>query len=121
MTTCQKHSAAAEVLAPQELNDGGVIMRFKKALLFLFCLISGTVLGSLLGSVCSDIPSLSWLAFSRTIGISPEAPFLMDLGIVRFSVGFQVNISVAHVIMLGVFVAVYNLILRATKNLWNNQ
>lgn len=83
-------------------------MKLKRTLLLLFFLLAGTVLGALLATASAGVPWLSWLAFSRSIGISPEAPFILDLSIFRFSFGFEMGLSVAQIITIGLAIVLYN-------------
>ena len=73
-------------------------MKLKQTLLLLFYLLAAVIVGALLAAACRDIPFLSWLAFGGSIGISPGTPFVLDLWIIRLSIGFVMDITVAQVI-----------------------
>ncbi len=90
-------------------------MKVKKALLLVLCVIGGVVLGAYVAELCADIPSISWLAFSRGVGISPQAPFVLDLSIFEFSFAFSINVSIAQVITVSLAVCAYNLIVKKWK------
>ena len=79
----------------------------KKQFLFLFYLLAGIIIGSLLGSVCRGIPSLSWLGYSNTIGFSPSSPAVMDLIVVRITFGFAMSVSVAQIITIALAMYIY--------------
>ncbi len=85
-------------------------MQFKRAMLLLFFLLSGTILGALLAAVCADVSFLSWLAFSREIGFSPDAPFVLDLSVVKLVFGFTMSFSVAQIITIAISIVLYNLL-----------
>lgn len=83
-------------------------MKMKKTLLLLFFVLAGIVLGALLASACADSETLGWLAFSREIGISPDAPLLVDISVVRFCFGFSMQFSVAQILTVGAGIGLYN-------------
>ena len=70
----------------------------KKTFLFLFYLLAGIILGSLLASVCVRIPGLAWLGYSNTIGFAENAPAVLNLLIIRITLGFSMSVSVAQII-----------------------
>lgn len=86
-------------------------MKLRRTLLLIFMLVAAAVVGALLATVFANIPWLSWLGFSRTIGISPESPFVLDLSVFRFSFGFTTNISVAQVLTIALAIVLYNVLL----------
>lgn len=90
-------------------------MKLKRILLLIFFLIAGTVAGALIASLCLEIPALSWLGFSRTVGFNPSSPMMLDLSVVKFSFGFSVSISVAQVLTIGLCIFLYNLVIRRRK------
>ncbi len=83
-------------------------MKLKRALLLVFFLLAGAVFGALLASVFADIPALSWLAFSRSIGFNPDAPFVLDLSVFELSFGFMVELSVVQVCTIGLAIFTYH-------------
>ena len=83
-------------------------MKLKGTLLLLFYLLAAVIIGALLANACRDIPFLSWLAFGGSIGISPAAPFVLDLWILRFSIGFVLDITVAQVITSAIAIFAYH-------------
>lgn len=85
-------------------------MKMKRTLLLLFLLLAGMIFGALLASACAGVQGLQWVAFSRSIGISPDAPLQLDLSVLRFSFGFAIEISVAQVLAMGLAVVLYNLL-----------
>ncbi len=85
-------------------------MKLKRALLLIFMLVAAAVIGALLATIFADISFLSWMGFSRTIGISPDSPLVVDLSVVRFSFGFTTTISVAQVLCVALAIVLYNVI-----------
>ncbi len=80
----------------------------KKNFMFFFYLISGIIIGSLLAAIAANISWLSWLAFGTTIGFGANAPVLLDLSVLRVWFGFSFTLTVAHVIAIGLAMALYH-------------
>ena len=79
----------------------------KKNFLFFFHLVSGIILGSLLAMVARSVPWLSWLAFGATIGFGANDPALLDLEVLRVWFGFAFELTVAHIITIGIALMLY--------------
>lgn len=90
-------------------------MKLKRTMLLLFLLLASVVVGGLVASACSHIEALSWLAFTRSIGISPDAPFELDLSVCRFSFGFSINISVAQIGVMALGIMLYSYLKKFIK------
>ena len=80
----------------------------KRTFLLCFYLAAGIVLGAMLASVCRNVPFLSWLAYSQSIGFNPDAPFVLDLSVFRLSFGFTFSVSVAQIFTIGAAIFIYN-------------
>ena len=87
-------------------------MKLKRTLLLIFFLLAGAVIGALLASVFAGVSGLSWLAFSRSVGISPASPLVLDLSVFQFSFGFSIDISVAQILCIGGAIALFNVATR---------
>lgn len=64
--------------------------------ILLFC--AGIVIGSLVASLCSGNPYLSWLSYGLTFGTA--SPFNLDLGVLRLTLGASIDITVSTVIFV---------------------
>ncbi len=80
----------------------------KKNFLFFFYLISGIIVGSLLAAIGGQVSWLSWLAFGVDIGFGAGSPALLDLAVLRVWFGFSFTLSVAHVLAIGIAMALYS-------------
>ena len=87
-------------------------MRLRRAMLLIFLVLAGIILGGFVATACVDTPGLSWLSYSRHVGINPDAPFMLDLSILRFVFGFALNISVAQVLCVSLCLVIYNLVIK---------
>ena len=80
----------------------------KRNFLLLFYLLAAIIIGALLASLCANVSFLSWLAYSRSIGFSPENPFVLDLSVLKLTFGFSMGISVAQIITIALAIFLYN-------------
>ena len=63
---------------------------------FLICV--GIVLGAMVSEMTSGIPILSWLSYGLDFGT--ESPLVLDLNVLRLTVGLSVNISVSTILFV---------------------
>ena len=82
----------------------------KNTIVLLIFLLSGIVLGSLLGEIASGVDGLWWLNFGRQFGLSN--PITIDLAVVKLTFGFLFNLTVASILgmlaALLIYKKVYN-------------
>lgn len=81
---------------------------FKKTIAFLFFLLAGIVLGTILGKVCADISFLSWLAYSLSVGIDTGSPVILDLVVFKLAFGFTMQVNAAQIICVIASLIIYN-------------
>ncbi|MBQ7968968.1 MAG: DUF4321 domain-containing protein [Clostridia bacterium] len=63
-----------------------------------FPVLCGIVIGMMIAHFTQDISALSWLSFGLRFGT--ENPFVLDLGLLDFTLGIGVNLNVATVICI---------------------
>lgn len=69
----------------------------KKSLVFVFLMVMAMVVGTFLAIQCSSSNSLfHFLSYSYSIGFDEANPLILDLVIVKITLGFTLNISIAH-------------------------
>ena len=83
-------------------------MKLKRNLLLLFFVLAGIVVGAMLAAVCKNVPFLSWLSYYQSIGFNADAPFVLDLSVLRLTFGFSMGISVAQIITIALAIFCYN-------------
>ena len=83
-------------------------MKLKRNLLLIFFILAGIVLGGMLANLCANIPFLSWLAYSSSIGFNADSPFVLDLAVIKLTFGFSMGISVAQIITIALAIFCYN-------------
>jgi hypothetical protein len=80
----------------------------KNVWVLLLLLLAGIVLGSFLGSLTAGISFLSWLNFGQDFGI--PTPFVLNLGILIFTFGISIKITIASIIGVIIALLVYRII-----------
>ncbi|HAS78211.1 MAG TPA: DUF4321 domain-containing protein [Ruminococcus sp.] len=74
-------------------------MKFsKKGLVFAFLILTSMVLGSMIAIMCKDIDALKFLSYSKSIGFENDSPMVIDLIIIKITLGISINISIAHAV-----------------------
>lgn len=70
-------------------------------IIFILC---GLVIGGLIGQLTQGISWLSWLSYGQTFGISN--PVVLDLGVVKLTLGLMFNINISSIIgiILSIFI-----------------
>lgn len=66
----------------------------KKTIAFIFFLLAGAILGAFISHICDGKNGLDWLAWGKSVGIDPVT---IDLMIVRFTVGFVIDVTIAQI------------------------
>ncbi len=79
--------------------------RDKNIWVLLIFILSGLVIGGLLGDLASKVDGLWWLAFGREFGL--ENPLVLDLSIVKVTFALMIKINIASIIGMLVSIFVY--------------
>ena len=78
-------------------------IREKNIWILMVFILSGLVIGGLIGEFTKDVDFLWWLSYGQSFGLS--APIELDLNIVQISFGLMFKINVASI--LGMIIAVF--------------
>jgi len=83
-----------------------MIRKRGNALQLIILIIAGIVIGAVVAELTRGARYFEWLSFGREFGISTDAPFYIDLGIIRLKFAIMFNITVAGIIgiVAGIFV-----------------
>ena len=100
----QKQRGEMAALARQARSEG---FHLKKTLVFLFFLVAGTLVGSMIANASVNSDMLGWLSFGTTIGIPFSSPLVLDLAIVRLSFGIEMGINIAQIITITLAILIY--------------
>lgn len=79
--------------------------RDKNFWILLIFILSGIVIGGLLGELASKIDWLWWLGFGQEFGL--ENPLVLDLSILKITFGLMVKINIASIIGVGLALFLY--------------
>jgi len=75
---------------------------------FLVCV--GVVIGAMAAEMTAGIPFLSWLSYGLSFGT--EAPFVLDLNVIRLTFGINLQLTVSSVIFIALSLILGKLIVR---------
>jgi len=79
--------------------------RDKNIWILLVFLLSGLVLGGLLGELASKVDFLWWLSYGENFGLA--APIELDLNIITLIFGLTFKMNVASIIGMAIAIFVY--------------
>jgi type III secretory pathway component EscS len=77
----------------------------KNIWILLIFILSGIVIGGLLGEIASKVDVLWWLNYGQEFGMSE--PFTLDLSIMKISFSLMFKITVASIIGIAISIFVY--------------
>ena len=77
--------------------------REKNIWILLLFILSGIVVGGLLGNLAAHVDFLSWLAYGEEFGLA--TPIELDLNVVKLTFGLMSKINIASII--GIILAIF--------------
>lgn len=77
--------------------------RDKNIWILMLFIMSGLVIGGLLGSMLADVPGMWWLSYGQEFGL--ETPIVLDINILRLTFGLTLRINIASI--LGLIIAIF--------------
>ena len=77
----------------------------KNIWILLVFILSGLVIGGLLGQLASNVDWLWWLSYSQTFGL--QDPIVLDLSVVTITFALMFKISVASIIGMLLAILIY--------------
>ena len=78
-------------------------LRDKNIWILLVFILSGLVIGGLLGDVASKVSGLNWLSYGQSFGLAQ--PVVLDLNIINITFGFGLKINIASIV--GIVIAIF--------------
>lgn len=79
--------------------------RDKNIWILMVFLLSGLVIGGLLGEIASKVDWLWWLSYGESFGIS--SPIELDLSVISISFGLMFRINIASIIGMALAIFIY--------------
>ena len=73
--------------------------------ILLIFILSGLVIGGLLGNLAANVNGLWWLAFGQEFGL--QTPFVLDLSILSITFAFSIKINIASIIGMAISIFIY--------------
>lgn len=73
--------------------------------ILLVFLLSGLVIGGLLGEIASKVDWLWWLSYGQSFGIS--SPIELDLSVIKISFGLMLKINISSIIGMALAIFIY--------------
>ena len=80
-------------------------VRDKNIWILIVFLLSGLVLGGLLGELASNVKSLWWLGYGQSFGLS--SPIELDLSVITITFGLMLKINIASIIGMAIAIFIY--------------
>ena len=80
-------------------------MKNKSTLVFILVLITGLVIGGLIGDTLGNIPFLSWLNYGKQIGRNP--PLSLDLSFFSMQLGITIKLNIAGILGMVIAIILY--------------
>ena len=79
--------------------------RDKNIWILIVFILSGLVIGGLLGELASKVDFLWWLSYGQDFGLAN--PVVLDLNIIRLTFGLQLKINIASIIGMALAIFIY--------------
>lgn len=79
-------------------------LREKGTVILLIFILSGLVIGGLLGDLAKDVDFLWWLGYDESFGL--DTPLKLDLNIIKltFAISFKINIASIIGLIISIFI-----------------
>lgn len=77
----------------------------KNIWILLVFLLSGIVIGGLLGEIASRVNWLWWLSYGKDFGIS--SPIELDFSVIRITFGLMFKINISSIIGMAIAIFIY--------------
>ena len=79
--------------------------RDKSIWILMVFILSGLVIGGLLGEIASKVDFLWWLSYGQSFGLSE--PLKLDLSIIQLSFSLMLKINIASIIGMAIAIFIY--------------
>lgn len=77
----------------------------KNIWILLLFILSGLVIGGLLGELASQVDALWWLGYGQEFGL--ESPIVLNLNLIKITFALMFKINIASIIGLGLAIFMY--------------
>lgn len=83
-------------------------LREKSMWVLAIFILSGLVIGGLLGQLAAKVDFLWWLDYGQSFGLT--SPLELDLNIIRITFAVSFKINIASIIGLAIAISIYKLV-----------
>ena len=77
----------------------------KNIWILLVFILSGLVVGGLLGELAKSVDWLWWLGYGQSFGL--EEPLILDLSVIKVTFALMFKINIASIIGMALAIAIY--------------
>ena len=77
----------------------------KSVWLLVIFILSGLVIGGLLGELATKIDFLWWLGYGQSFGL--QSPIILDLNIVTITFGLMFKVNIVSIIGMAIAIFIY--------------
>lgn len=85
-------------------------MKIKSSWIIVFVMLTGLIIGTVIGSYCNGIGTLSWLNYGQVFGLT--TPLVLDLGVFVLTLGLTIKINIASILGILIAFLCYKLLVR---------
>ena len=82
--------------------------REKNIWILLVFLLSGLVIGGLLGELAKKVDWLWWLSYGQTFGLREAVP--LDLNVITITFGIMFKINIASIVGMAIAIFIYRMV-----------
>lgn len=82
-----------------------MVAKDKNIWILVIFILSGLVIGGLLGQLATNVSWLSWMSFGQQFGLSD--PVTLNLNVVQITFGLMFNINIASIIGMTIAIIIY--------------
>ena len=83
-------------------------LKDKSTWVLLIFILSGLVIGGLLGQLAAEVDFLWWLDYGESFGLT--SPLELDLNIIKITFALSLKINVASIIGIAIAIIIYKVI-----------
>ena len=81
-------------------------LKEKNIWILILFILSGLVIGGLLGELASKVDFLWWLSYGQSFGLS--SPLELDLNIVKLTFGLMFKINISSILGMVIAIIIYH-------------
>ena len=82
-------------------------LKNKNIWILVLFILSGLVIGGLIGDIANQIDVLNWLSYGQEFGL--ESPIVLNLSIIKLTFAFMIKINLASILGIVIAILIYKL------------